>query len=381
MKIYVLAMDQQDQVYISFEAIMGGLSVIGNSLVLIAIYKNHRLQTVTNCFIASLALADLLVGIVVAPLAALSYLGLPHNFYGCVFTNSIVIAFTQVSIFNLVAVACERFVAIKNPFAYQEYLTMKRAKLINISVWFLGMFIGLIPLFGWNLQSEVTDTWRCNFVTVIDMNYVVYFHFFGCIVVPLILITAIYSYIFYIVRKQLSQIAALEVDAASRTNHGKTSGKFKKEVKAAKSLAFVIILFAFCWIPIHILNTMSLQCSTSCPYPLELLLVTIVLSHANSAVNPVIYAYSNSHFKYAFKKMFGMKNDESFTTNAISNTGNFHNKINNNAGTAGSHNAAFDAYEPGSHSDMAGQLNLTNPSTNSTGVKIEVDSIYTIKPS
>ena len=365
-------MDERDQLYISFEAIMGGLTVIGNGLVLLAIYKNRRLQTVTNCFIASLALADFLVGIIVAPLAALSYLGLPHNFYGCVFTNSIVIVFTQVSIFNLVAVACERFVAIKNPFAYQELLTMKRAVLINICVWILGMFIGLIPLFGWNLQSEVTDQWRCNFVTVIDMNYVVYFHFFGCIVVPLILITAIYSYIFYAVRKQLLQIAALEITEASSNN--RRMPRFKKEVKAAKSLAIVIVLFAFCWIPIHILNTMSLICSTSCPYPLELLLATIVLSHANSAVNPVIYAYGNSNFKHAFKKMFGMKPDENFTTNAVSYTGNV-NKTNNVNG--GIRNAGFDGIESGSHSQEAGKSN-SNASANS---KSEENKIFTIKTS
>ena len=367
-------MDQQDQIYISCEAIIGAITVIGNSLVLIAIYKNRRLQTITNCFIASLALADLLVGIVVAPLAALSYLGLPHNFYGCVFTNSIVIAFTQVSIFNLLAIAVERFVAIKNPFVYQEYLTMKRAKIINVIVWILGILIGLIPLFGWNLHSKVTDAWRCNFMTVIDMDYVVYFHFFGCIIVPLILITAIYSYIFYTVRKQLKQITALEVRSVTTNTQIKTQSKFKKEVKAAKSLAIVIVLFAFCWIPIHTLNTMFVTCGASCPYPLELLLVTIVLSHANSAVNPAIYAYGNSNFKHAFKKMFGMKSEEEFTTNAGSNTANYHRSPNNTNGLAGNHNMGFESTESGINADPRIK------SANSATLNIDENKIYTINP-
>ena len=313
-------MNRQDQIYISCEAIIGAITVIGNSLVLIAIYKNLQLQTVTNCFIASLALADLLVGIVVAPLAALSYLGLPHNFYGCVFTNSIVIALTVVSIFNLFAIACERFAAIKFPYVHRAYLTIKRAKIINVIVWILGILTGLIPLFGWNLHSQVTDDWRCNFMTVIDMEYMVYFHFFGCIIVPLILITAMYSCIFYTVRKQLKYTDALKVQSASTDNHIKTSTRFKKEVKTAKYLAIVIIVFAFCWIPIDVLNTMFVMCGASCPYPIELLLVTIVLSHANSALNPVIYTYGNSNFKHAFKKMFGMKSEENVTTNTGSNT-------------------------------------------------------------
>ena len=118
-------MDPLSQVYLSFEVIVGVASTVGNALVLLAIYKNPRLQTVTNCFIASLAIADLCVGIVVAPLAALSYLGLPHHFLGCVFTNSIVVAFTQVSVFNLLAVAVERFIAIK----FQLKLQIKLLKL------------------------------------------------------------------------------------------------------------------------------------------------------------------------------------------------------------------------------------------------------------
>ena len=321
-------MDLTSRIYISFEVVVGFLSSVGNLLVIIAIYKNVRLQTVTNCFIASLAFADFLVGLVVAPLAALSYLGLPHHLLGCIFTNSIIISFTQVSIFNLLAVAFERFTAIKHPFFYQEHLTIKRAIIINLGVWILGVLFGLIPLFGWNLKSTVDEEWTCNFVNVIDMRYVVYFHFFGCILVPLAIIIAIYSYIFCIVRKQMSQIASLEISDQNQGVNGTASQRFKKEIKAAKSLAGVIFLFALSWIPIHVLNSMSLICRSSCPYPMELLLVAIVLSHANSAVNPFLYAYGNSNFKVAFRKMFCKKTADDVITNANPPSQSIHNTKN-----------------------------------------------------
>jgi hypothetical protein len=108
-------MDTTSQVYISLEVVIGAFSIVGNALVLLAIYKNIKLQTVTNTFIASLALADLLVGILVSPLAALSYLGLPNNYMWCVFTNSVIVVFTQISIFNLCAIAVERFIYINSP--------------------------------------------------------------------------------------------------------------------------------------------------------------------------------------------------------------------------------------------------------------------------
>ena len=365
-------MNQQDQIYIACEAIIGAITLVGNSLVLIAIFKYHRLRTVTNCFIASLALADLLVGIFVAPLAALSYLGLPHNFYGCVFTNSIVIALTVVSVFNLLAVAWERFVAFKYPFVYQKHLTMKRAIIVNVVVWILGILVGLIPLFGWNLRSQMTETWFCNFITVIDMNFVVYFHFFGCIILPLILITGIYSYIFYTVRKQLKQIASLEVMSASTNNQFRTSSRFKKEVKVAKSLAMVIILFAFCWIPIDVINTFSVICGAKCPYPIELSLATIVLSHANSAVNPVIYAYGNNNFKEAFKRMFGWKTEETLTTYTETNFGNT--KARSNMANAQAGSNSMGNANAGSNTLDAQQKSITNNGlVSSHNVAFEID--------
>ena len=307
-------MDITSQIYISLEAVIGIIAIAGNTLVLIAIYKFPKLQTITNFFIASLAVADLLVGIFVAPLAALSFLGLPEDYIGCVFTNSIVVVLTQISIFNLVDVAIERFIAIKNPFFYQENMT-KRVAMIMITVsWVLAIIIGLVPLFGWNLGPMKNNT--CSFVGVIDFDYMVYFNFFGFVLVPLIVMFCIYSYIFYIVRQQMAKISALEVMHKSDTR--KLKSRFKREVKAAKSLAVVFGVFALCWLPIHILNSINHLCKT-CRYPPNLLLAAILLSHINSIINPFLYAIGNSQFQVAFKKMFCGKFsvnsfDEDFTT-------------------------------------------------------------------
>ena len=302
-------MDLTSRIYISLEVIIGVAAIFGNTLVLVAMVIYPRLRTVTNCFIASLATADLLVGVIVAPLAALSYLGLPKDYMGCVLTNSILVVLTQISIFSLVDVAVERFIAIKNPFFYQNHMTTRVAMVIISISWVVAILIGLVPMFGWNLGPMQDNV--CAFVKVIDMRYMVYFNFFGFVLTPLIIMFLIYSYIFYIVRQQMAKICALEV--IQRTEGKKAESRFKREVKAAKSLAVVIGIFAFCWLPIHILNSISLLCTDpTCAYHYTILLTAILLSHVNSAINPFLYAIGNSQFKIAFKRMFCRKNSVSF---------------------------------------------------------------------
>lgn len=50
------------------------VTIIGNTLVILAVITTRRLKTVTNCFVMSLAIADLLVGIFVMPPAVAVHL-------------------------------------------------------------------------------------------------------------------------------------------------------------------------------------------------------------------------------------------------------------------------------------------------------------------
>ncbi len=165
-----------------------------------------------------------------------------------------IVVFTQISIFGLLTIAIERFYAISQPFSYTNHCTGKLSLIVIAVSWMAAIIVGMVPLFGWNLGDKGLE--KCSFTEVISYQYMVYFNFFACVLAPLLAMFVIYCYIFRVVRKQLRQIDSLQV---SNESGGKSKvSKLKKDINAAKWFAVVILLFAGCWLPIHIMNTVTL---------------------------------------------------------------------------------------------------------------------------
>lgn len=82
----------------------------------------------------------------------------------------------------------------------------------------------------------------------------------------------------------------------------------KREVKATQNLSIIVLFFMMCWFPLYTINCIKAFCPDCFVHPL-LTYGCIVLSHLNSAVNPVLYAYHLKDFRAALKsfifKIFG----------------------------------------------------------------------------
>uniref|UniRef100_A0A8C6UYD7 Adenosine A2a receptor a n=1 Tax=Neogobius melanostomus TaxID=47308 RepID=A0A8C6UYD7_9GOBI len=257
--------------YIVVELLIAVFSVLGNVLVCWAVGLNSNLQTITNFFVVSLAVADIAVGVLAIPFAIAISTGFCSNFYGCLFIACFVLVLTQSSIFSLLAIAIDRYIAIKIPLRYNSLVTGKRAQ----------------PTSPPPTRPCPAGYMNCLFESVVDMSYMVYFNFFGCVLVPLLLMLGIYLCIFMAAR------------------HQEVPSTLQKEVQAAKSLAIIVGLFAVCWLPLHIINCFTLFCpSTKCERPpLWVLNFAILLSHGNSVINPFIYAYRIREFRQTFHKI------------------------------------------------------------------------------
>nr|XP_040060018.1 adenosine receptor A1-like [Gasterosteus aculeatus aculeatus] len=298
------ALPSSKALYIGMEVVIAVSSVIGNVMVVWAVRINRSLRDTTFCFIVSLALADIAVGALVIPLAITISIGLQTHFYSCLLVACTVLVLTQSSILALLAIAIDRYLRVKIPMSYKRLVTPRRAGTAVLLCWLVSIIVGLTPMLGWNNLQLLRDNESllsddllvtCEFETVISMDYMVYFNFFGWVLPPLLLMLAIYVEIFYMIHKQLNK----KVSAS----HTDPSRYYGKELKLAKSLALVLFLFAVSWLPLHILNCITLFCP-ACDKPMFLIYIAIILTHGNSAVNPIVYAFRIKKFRTAFRKIW-----------------------------------------------------------------------------
>lgn len=74
----------------------------------------------------------------------------------------------------------------------------------------------------------------------------------------------------------------------------------KREVKATQNLAIIVFFFIICWIPLYTMNAVkTFMPELDIPNPLTY--VCIIVSHLNSAINPLLYAYHLRDFRAALK--------------------------------------------------------------------------------
>lgn len=146
-------------------------------------------------------------------------------------------------------------------------------------------------MFGWNMKMTSTyyknvTLLPCQFRSVMRMDYMVYFSFFTWIFIPLIIMCVIYIDIFCVIRNKLSQTSSKE-----------TGAFYGREFKTAKSLFLVLFLFALSWLPLSIINCIIYF---NGEVPQVVLNLGILLSHANSMMNPIVYAYKIKKFKETY---------------------------------------------------------------------------------
>ena len=137
-------------------------SVLGNSLVVIAILIHPALHSVTYLSIFSLAIADLLAGIVAMPsyiLKKFSF-GDPMDIIVCdVFRFSYFLT-GYASVLSLAVISMERLLAVKTPLRSTTFITHRRVIMGLLIAWFDALVISSLPFVPWDSSDSYKE---CNY--------------------------------------------------------------------------------------------------------------------------------------------------------------------------------------------------------------------------
>ncbi|XP_061185864.1 probable G-protein coupled receptor No9 [Saccostrea echinata] len=260
-----------------------------------ALYR-RRLNTPTNIFIVSLALADLSVGITTLPIYAFHYFS-PAVFvrykYLCILKYSSILFSMSSSMYNLTAIAVDRYIAILYPLRYTQWITSSIAKRIAIGTFVYNLLVMCVP-YVWHNNNVLLR--ECDFFKGLPKIYTVFVSF-GTIFILLTVCSILYARVFHVIIRNRKR----NIERQSRqTNMRKI--QLKKETKSATVMGFVLFLFFAFWFPFLICG--PLRYTDLSPELVELIKsISVLIAQSNSAVNPIIYCWLKPDFAWAFKNM------------------------------------------------------------------------------
>uniref|UniRef100_A0A8C8S0D5 D(1B) dopamine receptor n=1 Tax=Pelusios castaneus TaxID=367368 RepID=A0A8C8S0D5_9SAUR len=300
-------------------------TLFGNVLVCAAIIRFRHLRgKVTNIFIVSLAVSDLLVALLVMPWKAVAEVAgyWPFGAFCDVWVAFDIMCSTA-SILNLCVISVDRYWAISSPFRYERKMT-QRVALVMISVaWALSVLISFIPVqLNWHKGGDATlegEAESCD--SSLNRTYAISSSLIS-FYIPVAIMIVTYTRIYRIAQVQIRRISSLERAAehaqSCRSNHTdchhhtslKTS--IRKETKVLKTLSIIMGVFVCCWLPFFILNCMVPFCESppsdphaGLPCVSETTFnIFVWFGWANSSLNPIIYAF-NADFRKIFSNLLG----------------------------------------------------------------------------
>uniref|UniRef100_A0A8C3VR87 Histamine H2 receptor n=1 Tax=Catagonus wagneri TaxID=51154 RepID=A0A8C3VR87_9CETA len=274
------------------------ITIAGNVVVCLAVGLNRRLRSLTNCFIVSLAVTDLLLGLLVLPFSAFYQLSCRWSF-GKVFCNiytSLDVMLCTASILNLFMISLDRYCAVTDPLRYPVLITPVRVAISLVLIWFISITLSFLSIhLEWN--SSRMDPSGANRTTAkckVQVN-LVYGLVDGLVTfyLPLLVMCITYYRIFKIARDQAKRIH----------NIGSWRAATIREHKATVTLAAVMGAFIICWFPyFSVFVYRGLRGDEAIDETVEA--IVLWLGYANSALNPILYAALNRDFRTAYQQLF-----------------------------------------------------------------------------
>ena len=258
-------------------------AIVGNSIVLFVIIRTTALRTCSNLFLGNLVVSDLLVGAVVQPLFVIYKTGETLGKHSCLahasFATSAWLC-AGVSFLTLMALNCERGIAIFTPLRYKSLVIPRRVVYISLFMWLLSLLLVSSRFYG--LSNAV-------------------FYVICCTIIAISLVTflLISIGIHRVVKRHRTQIASTQALQTFRQRQAQEAGH-------AQTVAWVTLIFFLCYLP-----TLAVMVAyTIVGYTVNLKTVYLwsdTLVFLNSTINPGIYCWRNKGIRKAVFKLLKVK--------------------------------------------------------------------------
>ncbi|KAK2840297.1 hypothetical protein Q5P01_014037 [Channa striata] len=265
------------------------ITAVLNLLVIISISHFKQLHTPTNLLLLSLAVSDFFVGLLmffqIMFIDGCWYLG----DIMCTLYQYLAYVITSTSAGTMVLISVDRYVAICRPLHYSAEITKHRVKVCVCLCWICSIIFQTL-----NLQDVLKQPGQYNSCfgeCVFFINYIggvsdLIFTF----ILPITVIVVLYMRVFVVV---LSQARAMRSHVAAVSLQRSVKVTKKSELKATRTLGFVIVVFLICLCPYYcvaLTGQDNLLNGSSAA-------VVLCLYYFNSCLNPVIYAFLYPWFR------------------------------------------------------------------------------------
>ena len=276
--------------------------IFGNSLVVIAIHRTPRLNTITNMLVENLAWTDISMATLHLPFwIASMYSGqFPLGHVVCRFVGFSELVFGTASLQTMAGIAINRYFSIVKRNLYMKYFSDRKTTYLIIAFsWIIPVLVCSPPLFGWGTieyNDKFTDCtmgWNVN-----DISYIVFLLTIS-ILATMIIIIYCYFAIFKFVRRSSRQIQT-HIQSEMNNNQHIERTTTKRETKIIKIFLAVVCVYALCWTPVCVVGILEIIDLAS---PRFVYIIVYYMMFSSSFWNPIIYGVFNPQFKEAFKQM------------------------------------------------------------------------------
>ncbi|XP_029014237.1 sphingosine 1-phosphate receptor 2 [Betta splendens] len=264
-----------------FFVVLCTIIILENLLVLIAVCRNKKFHSAMFFFIGNLAFSDLLAGS--AYIANIFLSGsrtfelVPVQWF--IREGTVFIALAA-SVFSLLAIAIERYIAITKVKVYGATKTCRMFLLIG-ACWVTSILLGGLPIIGWNCINNLPE---CSAVLPLySKKYIL----FVVTIFSLILLSIVILYV--------------RIYLIVRSSHQEATNA--PAYNLLKTVTIVLGVFIMCWLPAFTILLLDSSCKIHvCPV---LSKASIFFSFAtlNSALNPVIYTLRSKDMRKEFLRV------------------------------------------------------------------------------